>query len=322
MLSQRNDKDIAFASINTGFNKVFKPEKLSLGLVVPIENYATNSTPTMADHVERVRLAEDLGFSAVWLRDVPFTVPAFGDVGQIFDPFVYLGLLAGQTSTITLGVASLILPLRHPAHVAKAAASVDLLSEGRLILGVASGDRPEEYPAMNVTYPERGKLFSESYEYIRRMTGSYPQFENGFGTVTGDVDMLPKPQGVHLPLLITGSSQQSSHWLTDHGDGWISYPRPTAQQMQFISRLREGVKGRYSLSKPFMEPLYIDLDENPSSPLRPIHLGYRLGVNQLLEYLKSREAIGVNHIALNLRFNHLDIEETLREIATTVLPHF
>ena len=93
----------------------------------------TRPTPTMADHVARVQLAERLGFRAVWLRDVPFNVDSFGDAGQMYDPFVYLGLLAGQTATIHLGVAS-ILPLRHPAHVAKAAASVDELSGGRLLL--------------------------------------------------------------------------------------------------------------------------------------------------------------------------------------------
>ena len=90
--------------------------------------------------------------AALWLRDVPFNVPSFGDAGQLFDPFVYLGYLAGQTDTIALGVSSLILPHRHPAEVAKAAASVDVLSEGRLLLGVASGDRPDEYPALNIPF--------------------------------------------------------------------------------------------------------------------------------------------------------------------------
>jgi alkanesulfonate monooxygenase SsuD/methylene tetrahydromethanopterin reductase-like flavin-dependent oxidoreductase (luciferase family) len=68
---------------------------------------------------------------------VPFNVPTFGDAGQADDPFVYLGLLAGKTEYIALGVASAVLPLCHPAHVAKAADSADVLSGGRLILGVA-----------------------------------------------------------------------------------------------------------------------------------------------------------------------------------------
>ena len=69
----------------------------------------------------------------IWLS--PFEVPSFGDVGQVYDPFVYLGLLSGAISSIALGVSSIVLPLRHPAHVAKAVASVDVLSQGRLIPG-------------------------------------------------------------------------------------------------------------------------------------------------------------------------------------------
>lgn len=83
MTTSHKDKVECFPSINIGFDSVFKPGKLSIGLVVPIENYSTNSMPTMEAHIERVRLAEALGFSAIWLRDVPFNVPSFGDAGQV-----------------------------------------------------------------------------------------------------------------------------------------------------------------------------------------------------------------------------------------------
>ena len=117
----------------------------------------------MSRHVDRIQLAEKLGFSCVWLRDVPFNVPSFGDAGQPYDPFVYLGFLAALTNQIALGVASIVLPLRHPAHIAKAAASVDLLSSGRLLLGIASGDRPQEYPALQIPFNDRGKRFRRKF---------------------------------------------------------------------------------------------------------------------------------------------------------------
>ena len=62
----------------------------------------------------------------------------------------------------------------HPAHVAKAAASADVLSGGRLILGVASGDRPEDYPALDIPFPERGARFRASFDYISRMWEDAP----------------------------------------------------------------------------------------------------------------------------------------------------
>ncbi len=315
-------KHQAFQPINQGYNSVFQPQKLTLGLVVPIESYPQAPIPTMTQHRERVQLAEKLGFSAVWLRDVPFNVPSFGDAGQTYDPFVYLGLLAGQTEQIALGVASIILPLRHPAHVAKAAASADVVSNGRLILGVASGDRPEEYPALNLPYIERGTRFRESFDYIRRMSEDAASFENSYGSPHGSMDMLPKPVSGKLPLLITGGSQQDPDWIAGHGDGWMLYPRNVSVQSQIISEWQTRVAATGRPAQPVMEPLYIDLVEDENSPPQPIHLGLRLGINQLRTYLKSRQEIGVNHVALNLRFNKADIETTLKRLATELLPDF
>ena len=278
--------------------------------------------PTMARHLERIQLAEELGYSAIWLRDVPFNVPSFGDAGQTFDPFVYLGLLAGRTEKIALGVASIILPLRHPAHVAKAAASADVLSGGRLILGVASGDRPVEYPALNLPFADRGARFRASFDYIQRMGETTPAFDSSFGSPAGGMDMLPKPVSGKLPMLITGSSQQAPDWLALNGDGWMIYPRHVAAQAEVIRGWRSRVAAAGGPAKPVMQPLYVDLAEDPEASPRPIHLGFRLGTNHLRTYLKSLEEIGVNHVALNLRFNQADIETTLRRLANDILPDF
>ena len=255
-----------FQSINRGYNTTFRPGRLSLGVVVPLENYSTSPVPDMNRHVECVQLGEELGFSAIWLRDVPFNVPSFGDAGQLFDPFVYLGLLAASTERIALGVASIVLPLRHPAHVAKAAASVDVLSGGRLILGVASGDRPEEYPALNLSFHDRGDRFRESFDYIMHM--------------------------------------------------WED------AQAKIISNWRARVKAVGGPAKPAVQSLYVDLVDDPEAKLQPIHLGLQLGVNHLRAYVKSLEEIGINHVALNLRFNQADIETTLKRLAEQLLPDF
>ena len=312
----------AFEPINSGFNSVFKPQRLSLGLAVPIESYTHSPVPTMNDHLQRVSLAESLGFKAVWLRDIPFNVPSFGDAGQLFDPFVYLGFLAAQTTTIALGVGSLILPLRHPANVAKAAASVDVLSGGRLILGIASGDRPEEYPALNQSFSDRGKRFRDSVEYIRHMAYDSPQFANPLGDVGGAMDMLPKPTNSRLPLLITGGSQQAPTWIAQHGDGWMTYPRNTEQQANIIRQFQTNVTEVGLAPKPVMQSLYIDLVDEADAPPQPIHLGFRSGVHALRDYLKSLESVGVNHVALNLRFNLADIDTSLQILAQDLLPEF
>lgn len=273
----------------------------------------------MTRHLERVQLVEELGFAAVWLRDVPFNVPSFGDAGQLFDPFVYLGYLAARTQRIALGVASVVLPLRHPAHVAKAAASADVLSGGRVLVGVASGDRPQEYPALGLPFEERGALFRATFEYMEAMSESDPVFENDFGTTDGRLDLLPKPVAGRLPLLATGGSQQDADWPVLHADGWMTYPRGADAQGRVVRKWRRRLCELEQPDKPFIQPLYVDLLEDEDAPPEPMHLGFRSGAKPLLAYLRSLEAAGVNHVALNLRFNRADVEETLERLAEDVL---
>lgn len=311
-----------FAPINPAYNSVFQPGRLTVGLVVPVEAYPSSAVPRLDRHLERAQLAERLGFSALWLRDIPFNVPSFGDAGQVFDPFVYLGALAVATRTIGLGVASVILPLRHPAHVAKAAASADKLSGGRLLLGIASGDRPDEYPALNLTHAARGERFRDSVAYLRAMASDHPRLDSPYGTLSGTIDMLPKPAGQRLPLLITGGSQQDPDWVADNGDGWMTYPRDILRQHAVVAAYRDRIAANGGTDKPVMQSLYIDLLADDHAPPRPIHLGFAAGVTYLRRTLVELQAVGINHVALNLRFNQADIETTLARLADAVLPDF
>ncbi|MEM6642900.1 MAG: LLM class oxidoreductase [Bacteroidota bacterium] len=313
----------SFQEINRGYNQTFKSGQLSMGLVIPLENYDRGPVPTMEDHLEKVKLIDELGFKALWIRDIPLNVPAFGDAGQLFDPFTYLGFLAGQTQNIALGISSIALPLHHPLNVAKSAASIDQLSGGRMILGVASGDRPQEYPAMNIDFDNRGELFREAFHYIRKVQESFPTFENShYGSLNGFQDMLPKPVGHKIPLMMTGSSRQTLEWNAEHADGWMNYPRNLYQQQHTIQEYRTSVAKYSEFDKPFMHPMYLDLHEDVDFRPQPIHLGFRTGVNPLVEYLQCSQEMGVNHVALNLRFNQANMEETFHQLAEEVLPHF
>ena len=326
-VAQRSaEPSASFRTINRAYGSVFRPNRLSLGLVVPIESYPDGPVPSLDQHLERAQLAEKLGFAAVWLRDVPFNVPSFGDAGQTFDPFVYLGYLAARTDDIALGVASIILPLRHPAHVAKAAASVDVLSGGRVLLGVASGDRPQEYPALNVPFEDRGELFRASLDYMQdRWKPGRPldnRSNHPFGRPSEDMELLPRPTAGTLPLLITGSSRQDPDWIARYGHGWMTYPRGLPVQARVLDDWRVRVEAAGGPAKPVMQPLYVDLVANPDAPPRGIHLGFRSGVRALRAYLHALEEIGVNHVAINLRFNRANIETTMKRLANELLPDF
>jgi len=307
------------AGQSIAFQRMFAPNRLSLGVFFPIESFL-GDRPTMADQANLAARAEELGFAALWFRDVPLRDPAFGDVGQIFDPWVYLGFIAAQTTRIALATGSIVLPLRHPLHTAKAAASVDQLSGGRLLLGVASGDRPIEFPAFGVDAEERGPIFRENLRVIRQvLEGSFPEVASRYGSLVG-ADVVPKPVR-RIPLLVTGSSRQSPDWTADCSDGWITYPRPVLQQTRIAREWHERVQLRSpGVFKPFAQSFYVDLSDNPNELPTPIHLGFRAGWKPLLEYALSLQEAGVNHIAFNLKYGRRSAREVLEEIGREVLP--
>ena len=311
-----------FQPINRAFANVFRPGQMSIGLVLPLLSSVDGEKADAYPHLERVQMIEKLGFTSLWIRDIPFNDPEFGDVGQIYDPFVYLGLLAGATDQIALGAASIILPLRHPAHAAKAAASVDQLSDGRLLLGIASGDRPAEYPAMNIDFDGRGAAFRDSVEYMRATAENFPTAENSFGSLQGAIDLLPKPTGSRLPMLVTGGSQQTHEWAALHGDAWMMYPRGVDYQAMLVNHWRENVAAADLPPKPTMQSFGIDLLADDNAEPERIHLGIRSGMPALIDTLRAYRDIGINHVALNLRQNHADLTETLHRLAAELLPVF
>lgn len=146
--------------LHPGYSRVFEPGHLTFGFIAPLESYPDTPGPTLQHHVAMAQKADEAGFAAVWLRDVPFWDPNFGDVGQILDPMIYAGYLAAVTRQITIGTAGIVLPLRDPLIVAKQATSVDQLLGGRFIMGVATGDRPTEYPAFGIDFDSRAARFS------------------------------------------------------------------------------------------------------------------------------------------------------------------
>jgi luciferase-type oxidoreductase len=313
-------KKAASIADSAGFRRMFTPGRLSLGVFFPIEAFERDE-PGMRDQPHLARRAEELGFAGLWARDVPLRDPNFGDLGQVYDPWVWLGLMAAHTSTIALATGSLVLPLRHPLHTAKASASVDQLTGGRFVLGVASGDRPVEFPAFGVDWHERDVLFRDNLSVIRRvLMEEFPHVRSSYGAITGTADLVPKPVS-RLPILITGSSRQSFEWIAEHADGWITYPRDLARQAELVAKWRAAVEGvSPGVFKPVVQSLYVDLAAGPAEPPRPIHLGFRAGRDFMIGFLNDLAGAGVNHVILNLKYGRRAAGEVLEEIGRDVLP--
>jgi luciferase-type oxidoreductase len=135
-------------------------------------------------------------------------------------------------------------------------------------------------------------------------------------------DLLPKPVGNSIPLLVTGHSRQSPGWIAEHADGWLYYPRHPQMQERIVQDWRT-LTAQYApgIFKPYAQSLYVDLAENPREPAMPIHLGYRLGREPLIDLLLMLKAIGVNHIAFNFKYGSRPADEVLEEIGQEVLPY-
>ncbi|WP_031569551.1 LLM class oxidoreductase [Rheinheimera texasensis] len=307
-------------SQRSSFKQVLSTNKLTFGLLTPIEGYPQSDIPTLHQHLELAKLADESGFAALWLRDVPFRDPTFGDVAQVFDPMVYASWLSASTTKISIGTAGMILPLRDPIAISKQALSVDQLSQGRFILGVSSGDRPSEYPAFGIQFEERASIFRDSFEMIRVLSQqTFPRHKSQhFGNLDGSLDLLPKPFTGQLPIVAVGRCGQELDWLAQHADAWIGHQ---SHLESLPALIRAWHTSSLSEPKPYGYGTFFELDRNPNAPLI-WGRGIRAGRNTLIDLWRRQQEQGVSHVALNLRVSHRPAKETLLELAEYVLPQF
>ncbi|SHI59742.1 LLM class oxidoreductase [Aquimarina spongiae] len=303
------------------FQKIAKKKKLTLGLVFPLESYK-GSIAKMENQERLAKRAEELGFRALWFRDVPFNDPMFGDAGQLFDPWVYMTHIMNHTNEIALATGSVILPLRHPVHTIKSINSLQVLSGGRVVAGVASGDRPVEYPAFHQKLDQKAELFRDSFFYIKALQQDFPAYQSKYyGSTNGGIDILPKYNS-KTPFLVTGHSGQSIDWIAEHADGWLYYPRDFATLQRVMHQWNDALDKAQQDWKPFMQSLYVDLLENEKTTPSPIHLGFKAGVEYTISHLKLLESYGVNHVILNLKYGSRPADQVIEELGESVLPHF
>lgn len=318
----------------TALDLIRRPGHLTLGIELPLDNdwspegearriadERPHGVPDLSRYPELVWQIDASGFAAIWMRDVPVFDPRnFGDAGSIYDPFVNLGFLAGITKRVALGTAGIVLPLRHPMMVAKAAASVDRLSGGRLILGLASGDRPVEYPLLGLDFEARGETFRQNLAYLRDAwtAGGLPL---GDGRLAADLDLLPKPAQRTIPTIIAGNGQQSNEWIAANMDGRFVYPGSVdrmAEQSAEYRRLRQIAGLNRGV---FISAFHLDLADDPDEPPTPRRFGARIGRKPLLDHLELLRGVGVDHLAVLLRPCRRPLPEVIDEFAREILPN-
>lgn len=306
---------------NSGYATVFKAGHLTFGLVAPLEAYPDAPWPTLEHHIDALRLVEASDFAAIWLRDVPFYDPSFGDTGQVVDPMVYAGWLAARTTRIAIGTAGIVSPLRDPLIVAKQAASIDRLSGGRFLLGLATGDRPSEFAAFGSDIDNRIERYRDALGVIRTVTEeSFPRHASEFyGVLDGALDMLPKPVAAALPIVAIGRAGQDFAWLRENTDGWLWHLSDPSKLAAMLAEWRGPGEGRF---RPFGYGAKFDLLSDPGAPLEIRQATLRGGRKALIEHWKRQRDEGVNHVMLHLKPLQRPFEDAIAEMTDHVLPEF
>ncbi len=161
----------------------------------------------------------------------PATYPAVPLGGKPFwEPFVLFGYLAGQTRALGLVPDVMVLAQRQTALVAKQAATLDLLSGGRLRLGVGTGWNPVEFEALGENFHNRGRRSEEQIALLRELwTQDFVTFRGEWHTVV-DAGISPLPPQRSIPIWIGGSPEAVTNRVGRIGDGWSLVPQGPAEE--------------------------------------------------------------------------------------------
>jgi probable F420-dependent oxidoreductase len=174
---------------------------------------------------------EAAGFDAGYVTDHPFPPDAWLAAGghHALDPFVALAVAAAATRRLRLHTNCLVLPYRNPFLTAKAVASLDAVSGGRVILGVAAGYLEAEYRALGADFERRNELADDALIAMKRAwSGASVQFDGHGGRAIGNT-MLPTPvQSPHPPIWVGGNSRRAARRAAEHAQGWSPFPVPAA----------------------------------------------------------------------------------------------
>ncbi|HEU4360421.1 MAG TPA: LLM class F420-dependent oxidoreductase [Mycobacterium sp.] len=193
--------------------------------------------------------AEAAGFHGFGFTDHPAPTQRWRDAGghDALDPFVAMGFAAAHTATLRLIPNIVVLPYRNPLAVAKAGATLDLLSGGRFTLAVGVGYLKGEFAALGVDYDERAELFEEALEVIRTIwTTDDVTFTGRHFTARG-ITAQPRPVSPP-PIWIGGNTAAARRRVARHGAGWCPFPAPAGlarsagtAAIDSIDRLAAGI---------------------------------------------------------------------------------
>jgi alkanesulfonate monooxygenase SsuD/methylene tetrahydromethanopterin reductase-like flavin-dependent oxidoreductase (luciferase family) len=270
--------------------------------------------------------AEGLGFSALWVSELTSA--------PILDPLAVLAYAAAATTAPRLGVAVLLTPLRVPMQLARDMASVDHLSDGRLVVGVGFGSSTHLYPAYGLSSEHRLKRYVDGLELVRRLwTEDRVTFRNAWWDLE-DVRGLAPAQTPHPPLWFGARRGPALRRAAEIGDGWIgSGSAPHEEFCTSLAEVRRHLDDRgRDESFTIAKRVYIEVDDDVSrgrsrmrewfaanygKPSLADEVAVVGDADHCAEHLHELRELGVGHFILN---PVIDPRHQLDVLAVEVLP--
>jgi probable F420-dependent oxidoreductase len=263
---------------------------MKIGVIFPQIEFPPDPLATR-DYAQAV---EDLGYNHIHAYDHILGanperpggwVGPYTFIHPFFEPFILFSYLAGLTSKIEFASGIIILPQRQTALVAKQAATLDVLSHGRLRLGVGNGWNEVEYIALGENFHNRGKRMEEQIELLRQLwTQPLVNYKGRWHNIP-DAGINPLPIQQPIPIWFGGTDDHVLKRMVRLGDGWMLNTRNIEQVRPKIEQLNRYLEqtGRDKASFGLDLRLNMNLVEQ----------------DQWISYLKALEGLGATHISIN-----------------------
>ncbi|MBV9251157.1 MAG: LLM class flavin-dependent oxidoreductase [Acetobacteraceae bacterium] len=290
--------------------------------------------PRIDELVELVQLVDRSGYDSLWVGDhLSFPLP-------IFDPLLQLAQAAVVSRRLTLGTSVYLLPLRHPAPVAKQVATLDHLTEGRLIFGVGvGGEFPKEYEVCGVPLQERGARLTEGVAVLRELWSGEPVSHHGrFYGPFSDVPMRPaarQPGGP--PIWLGGRSDAALRRTGRVGDGYLSYVVTAEMYRSALEKIEAASAGRDARPFGTGHLLFTRLDDTYERALdvaaETLSARYAMDFRkaaarycalgppaEVVERIRQFHAAGLRHVILDLLGPYEQRRQQIEWFANDALP--
>ena len=286
--------------------------------------YSLSNNQGMEDIQGVIDLAarcEDLGFDSVWASEHVFNVSYVYDrIGDkpYYEPLTVLTYVAAKTSTIGLGTSVLVLPYHNPIRLAKVAATLDVLSGGRVMLGVGVGVIEEELEAMGSPFAERGAITDETIAIMKELwTKEDPSYLGKYHSFSG-MKFTPKPvQKPHIPIIIGGTSKAAIRRAARSGAAW----HPTALSPEVLAQGMEYLKEQVVTAG--RDPSEVEVSVSAAIGSTHNHNRYSLGEDpeEVLERAQKYQEMGVGRLVVspNTR-DQSQLRPIMEMIAEVVIP--